>query len=245
MIAGLLVLLSFVHSEHAKTSVTVNFKLNSTEGDPFLVEKDVEDLVYSRFDSLDGKAFSEIPLSQIEFLIESNPSVRNAEVFIETRGKLEIEIDLKKVIARIKPDTTDGFYIDENGGTMPWVSRHTPRVLTVSGHLAQYNRFVKDSLIDVDLSTHTKLVQDVFQLASFLESHPYWKAQIGQVYIEENGDAVLIPLMGDHEFIVGDLSNCEQKLEKVKVFHDQIAQKVGWEKYKIVNLKFDNQIICK
>lgn len=245
IIAGLLVLLSFVNSEHAKTGVTVNFMLNSTEGDPFLDKKDVEDLVYSRFDSLDGKLLSEIPLDQIESLIESNPSVKNAEVYVETRGRLEIEIELKKVIARIKPDTTDGFYVDEKGSTMPWVSRHTPRVLTVSGSLDKYNRYVKDTLIEVDLSTHSKLVEDVYKLAIYMEKNPYWKAQIGQVFIEENGDAVLIPLMGDHEFIIGDLTDCEKKLEKIKVFHDQIAQKVGWEKYKIVNLKFDNQIICK
>jgi|TARA_B110000261_G_C13088723_1_gene359017 cell division protein FtsQ len=246
VIAGLLVLLSFVRSAQETTLVqNVNIKINDFKGDPFMDKRDIENLVYTRLDTLKGKLIGDLHLSEIENLLESDPSVRNAEVYTTSKGNVHLNVDLKRVIVRLKPDTTNGFYIDEKGEVMDWVAKYTPRVLTVTGNLYNYNRFLKDSLADENLQTHTKLIRDVFALAQFVDKNTYWKAQIGQIYIEENGDAILIPLAGNQEFILGDLSDYEAKLEKIKIFHNEIAKKVGWDKYKVVNLKFSDQIVCK
>lgn len=242
----LLVLLAFVKSEQDKCLVKeVPIKVDTRIGDPFMDRHDVENLVYKRLDTIEGKAIGNVQLNEVENLLELEPSVKNAEVYKGMEGDVHIDVELKRVVARLKPDTTNGFYIDETGGLMSWVAKYTPRVLTVTGNLSKYNRFVKDSLIDENLMEHSKLIADVYALAQIVEKDSYWKAQIGQVYIEDNGDAVIIPLAGDQEFILGDLSDCEEKLNKMKIFHQEIAQKVGWEKYKVVNLKFENQIVCK
>lgn len=242
----LLVLLVFVKSEQDKALVkNVPIKVDTRIGDPFMDRHDVENLVYTRLDTLKGKVIGSVKLDEVENLLELEPSVKNAEVYKGMEGDVHIDVELKRVIARLKPDTTNGFYIDESGAIMPWVAKYTPRVLTVTGHLEKYNRFVKDTLIDEDITAHSKLIADVYALAKVVEGDKYWKAQIGQVYIEQSGDAVIIPLAGDQEFIIGDLKNCEEKLNRMKIFHQEIAQKVGWDKYKVVNLKFDNQIVCK
>tara|TARA_B110000211_G_scaffold234009_1_gene302031 strand:- start:1587 stop:2363 length:777 start_codon:yes stop_codon:yes gene_type:complete len=246
VIAGLLVLLSFVNREQNNTIVKkIEIKINSSEGDPFMDEADVENLVYTRLDTLEGKLIGDLKLGEIENLLEAEPSVKNAEVYTSIKGDVHLNIELKRVIARFKPDTTNGFYVDEDGEIMSWVSKYTPRVLTVTGHLFKYNSFLKDSIVEGDLRTHSKLIKDVYALAKFVDKSSYWKAQIGQVYIAENGDAIIIPLAGNQEFILGDLSDYELKLNKIKIFHQNIAKKVGWDKYKIVNLKFNNQIVCK
>jgi cell division protein FtsQ len=246
VVAGLLVLLSFVKREQNNTIVKKpEIKINKLKGDPFMDESDVENLVYTRLDTLKGKLVGDLKLGEIESLLETEPSVKNAEVYTSIKGDVHLNIELKRVIARIKPDTTNGFYIDEDGEIMTWVSKYTPRVLTVTGHLYKYNRFLKDTLVKGDLRSHSKLIKDVFALAEFVDKSSYWRAQIGQVYIAKNGDAVIIPLAGNQEFILGDLSDYELKLNKIKIFHQNIAKRVGWDKYKIVNLKFDNQIVCK
>jgi len=246
VIAGLLVLLSFVNREQNNRIVEKpEIKINKLQGDPFMDEADVENLVYTRLDTLEGKLIGDLKLGEIENLLETDPSVKNAEVYSSIKGDVHLNIDLKRVIVRFKPDTTNGFYLDDQGGIMNWVSKYTPRVLTVTGYLYKYNRFLKDSLVDSDLRTHSKLIKDLYAFAKFVDKSAYWKAQIGQVYIARNGDAVIIPLVGNQEFILGDLSDYELKLNKIKIFHQKIAKKVGWGKYKIVNLKFNNQIVCK
>lgn len=246
LIVGLLVLLSFVKKEQEDTLVKkVSIEINALKGDPFMDPKDVENLVYTRLDTLEGKLVGDLKLSEIENLLESDPAVKNAEVYVNIQGDVHLNVELKRVIARLKPDTANGFYIDEDGELMSWVSKYTPRVLTVTGHLGKYNRFLKDSLASEDLGKHTKLIHDVYELAKFVSEDSYWRAQVGQIYIAKNGDAILIPLAGDQEFILGDLGDYKLKLNKIKIFHNEIAKKVGWDKYKIVNLKFDNQIVCK
>ena len=246
VMVGLFVLLSFVNREQINRIVEKpELKINKLKGDPFMDESDVENLVYTRLDTLEGKLIGDLKLGEIENLLEDQPSVKNAEVYTSIKGDVHLNIDLKRVIARFKPDTTKGFYLDDHGGIMRWVSKYTPRVLTVTGHLHKYNRFLKDSLVTSDLRTHSKLINDVYAFAKFVDQSSYWKAQIGQVYINKSGDAVIIPLVGNQEFILGDLSDYELKLNKIKIFHKKIAMKVGWGKYKIVNLKFNNQIVCK
>ena len=248
MVIGLLILLSFVNREQNNRIVKslysfIGFHVEEIRKNT--IKQLGYDKVYTRLDTLEGKLIKELKLGEIESLLETDHSVKNAEVYTSIEGDVHLNIELKRVIVRFKPDTTNGFYLDDEGGIMNWVSKYTPRVLTVTGHLHKYNRFIKDRLVQRDLRTHSKLIKDIYAFASFINKSSYWTAQIGQVYINENGDAVIIPLVGNQEFILGDLSDYELKLNKIKIFHQKIAKKVGWNKYKIVNLKFDNQIVCK
>lgn len=219
-------------------------RMNSLKADNFMDEKDVENLVYSRLDTIVNKPIGTIQLSEIETVIESDPSVKNAEVYAEINGNVHFDVELKKVIARIKPDTSVGFYVDVAGEVMPWVAKYTPRVLTVSGDLGAYVWYDQDTN-HTDLTGHHKLLHDVFALASYVDTSAFWKAQIGQIHIRPNGDAVMLPLIGEHEIVLGDLKDFEVKFKKLMKFYSEVITKVGWGKYSEVNLKFEDQIVCK
>jgi cell division protein FtsQ len=243
---SLIVLVSFAKHEQEKTLVrNVIVSIDITQGDPFMDQNDIRDLVYSRQDTLMGKPLSSLHLEEVEKLLEEQTAVKSAEVYTGHNGDVHLEITLKKVIARIKPDSTSGFYVDDNGGTMEWTSKYSPRVLLVTGHLSQYNRFLKDTLVKKDVINHTKLINDVYAFAEYVRKDSFWRSQIGQVYINEKGDAVLVPLLGREEFIFGELTNYKKKLGKIKRYYDEIAPKMGWNKYQEVNVKFERQIVCK
>jgi cell division protein FtsQ len=243
---GFFILVSFAKSEQEKGVVQeVVVSIDVTKSDPFMDEEDIKSLVYARQDTLKGKPIKDLYLNDIEVLLEKESSVRNAEVYVQHNSDVHLDIQLKKVLARIKPDTTTGFYIDQQGGTMKWLTKYAPRVLTVTGHLHKYNRFLSDTLVEKELSTHSKLIKDVFQFAEFVNKDSFWKSQIGQVFINKKGDAVIIPLLGSEEFIFGELTNYEIKFNKIKRYYEEIAPKMGWDKYQEVNVKFEKQIVCK
>lgn len=220
-------------------------EINATKADPFLDKNDVLNIVQARHDTLLGKAIRDVHFNEIEALLKQEPGVKNAEAFAEHKGIVHLQIELKKVIARLKPDTAVGFYIDTEGKVMPWISKYTPRVLTVTGHLLRYKRFLKDSLVEQNLETHSKLVRDVYAFANFVNADEFWRALIGQVYINQDGDAVLIPLVGQQEIVFGELADLEKKFNKIRKYYTEIAPKMGWEKYREVNVKFEQQIVCK
>ena len=246
LIVSLFFLVLFTKNEQEKKAVkNVNVSIDATKGDPFMDDGDVINLVYSRYDTLLGKPLSTLYLSEIEDLLRSQSSVKNAEVYAEHNGNLNLEVELRKVIVRIKPDSLAGFYIDNEGKVMSWLTSYSPRVLTLTGYLMHYNRYFKDTVIEQDLSSHSKLVKDVYVFAKYVNNNSFWKAQIGQVYIDINGNAILIPVIGNEEFVFGELTDYENKFDKIKTYYEEIAPKLGWNKYKEVNVKFDRQIVCK
>ena len=245
-LVGFFFLVSFAKSEQEKILVqNVFVSIDVIKSDPFMDKEDIKNLVYSRQDTLEGKPIRNLHLNEIETLLERESSVKSAEVYVEHNGDVHLDVKLKKVIARIKPDSTSGFYIDEDGSTMEWLTKYSPRVLTVTGHLSNYTRFLKDSLVGKDLLNHSKLIKDVYEFADFVNKDSFWKSQIGQVYINKSGDAILIPLIGREEFVFGELTNYENKLSKIKRYYNEIAPKMGWNKYQEVNVKFEKQIVCK
>ncbi len=246
LLVAFFVLILFTNNEQGKKLVkSVDVAIDATKGDPFLDDGDVMNLVYSRHDTLLSRPINALHLSDVEGLLKNQSSVKNAEVYFEHNGKLKLEVEFRKVIARIKPDSLSGFYIDDEGKTMPWLTKYSPRVLTVTGYLTQYNRYLKDTMIEQNLSTHSKLVKDVFAFAKYVNSSSFWKAQIGQVYVDKNGDAILVPLIGNEEFVFGELTDYTNKFDKIRRYYEEIAPKLGWNKYKEVNVKFDRQIVCK
>src|SRR5262249_21126139 len=92
-------------------------------------------------------------------------------------------------------------------------------------------------------SVQTQLVKDLYQLTKYISADEFWNSQIEQIYVEENGDMVLIPRVGNHKIIFGDISDMEEKLNNLMVFYTKAFPRVGWETYSVLNVKFKGQIV--
>jgi cell division protein FtsQ len=73
---------------------------------------------------------------------------------------------------------------------------------------------------------------------SFLESF------IDQIYVNEKKELELVPKIGTHEIIFGTAENAAEKLENLKTFYQKVMNKLDWNTYKTINLKYTNQVIC-
>ena len=62
--------------------------------------------------------------------------------------------------------------------------------------------------------------------------------------MRSNGDVVMIPKVGDLRNVVGKVDDWEGRLEKLMSFLKDGITKKGWNRYKEINLKFDNQVVC-
>ena len=54
----------------------------------------------------------------------------------------------------------------------------------------------------------------------------------------------IVPRVGDQIVYLGTLDNFQKKLRNLRIFYDKAMGTVGWNKYKRINLEYDNQIIC-
>jgi cell division protein FtsQ len=82
-------------------------------------------------------------------------------------------------------------------------------------------------------------------MASYVDKDPFLKAFIEQIFVRADNDLVLIPKVGSAKIIFGDTENMEGKFEKLLVFCKEGLNRIGWNKYRSIDLRFEGQIICK
>jgi len=77
-----------------------------------------------------------------------------------------------------------------------------------------------------------------------LNRYPFLKSLISEIYLNSNREFDLIPIIGSQVIKLGDTTNIDHKLENLVIFYKRSLVYEGWDKYKTLNLKFRNQIIC-
>jgi cell division protein FtsQ len=215
----------------------IEININREDENYFINKQDVLKILFSPGDSLIGTPIHRIPVSLLERLLKLNKYVDDADVFIDIKGKLQVNIVQRKPMLRIMNEVQQSYYIDEKGGKMPLSSLYSANVLIANGSITEQYNGINDSI-------STALIRSLFYLSNVIRADKFWNAQIEQIYIEPNQDIVLIPRLGDHKIIFGDTSNANEKFENLLVFYQKALPKVGWQTYHTINVKFKGQLVC-
>ncbi len=117
------------------------------------------------------------------------------------------------------------FYIDLDGELMPAQLGSAIRLPLVTGYVRE------------------KHILPLHDFARYLEDEDFWSDEITQIYVRENGDIELIPRIGEHSILVGNFENIDEKLDHVRTFYKKVLQRKGWNAYRVINAKFDGQIV--
>ena len=93
------------------------------------------------------------------------------------------------------------------------------------------------------LESHQNLYR-AFHIVQQVMADSFLTAQVSQLYINSDNEIELSPAFGHHVIIFGDTLQTAEKLEKLKAFYIQGIPRAGWDTYRIINLKYKDQIIC-
>jgi cell division protein FtsQ len=88
-------------------------------------------------------------------------------------------------------------------------------------------------------------LKDLFNLTKTLLADEFLKAFIQQIHLNNAGDFILVPLIGDQKIVLGSARKLEDKLNRLKIFYQQGMPYEGWTKYETINLKYGGQVVCK
>jgi cell division protein FtsQ len=175
-----------------------------------------EGLVYENQEVFDIKS--------IESVIMSQPQIKEAEVFLNLNGLVDVIVEEKKPILRVF-ESSDSYYLDEDCQIMPLSDLYTSRNLIASGDLNSFN------------------TEDICKLSKYIESDKFLKSLISQIYFEKN-NIILVTRIQNHEINIGDLDFIELKFDNLLCFYNNVIDFKGWNYYKSINLKYTDQIIC-
>jgi cell division protein FtsQ len=243
-----LVMLGFVHHEQqALVCKGISIRIDNEFDHEFIDVEDIRKLIVNSGDSIIGQPVASIDVGHLEKLIGNHPSVAKADVYKTIDGEIQVEVRQRNPILRVFPVNGDGFYIDEEGSFMPLSNKYSAKVLVANGHIVAGNAIYSTSIPEIikndSLSSKT-ILDDLFLLAKYINEDEFRKAQIQQVYVDITREIELIPRVGNHRIIIGDVSDIEEKFNRLWIFYTKGLSKTGWNEYETINLKYKNQIVC-
>ena len=224
LLSLMVVVLSFTNQMQNKQMVFLNQINIEVSEDKFMTEQIALKYIKQQDFNFDSVALSNFYLNELEIAFLEHPAIKNAEVYSNQKGVININLQQRKAVVRIKTDNTD-YYLDEQGMKMPLSSEYTPRVLVVTG--------------DVNESKHTS----VFSFIEIINKDIFWKSQITQVHFSNN-EVIIIPRVGSQKIHFGTLTDVNKKLGNLYQFYKQAMPVKGWQTYSEISLAYNNQIIC-
>ena len=247
MVALFIVSAGMVQSrQRAVTCRSVNINIDESEGNFFVEQSDILNLIHDKWGTLLGKPMEAINMNMLETLVDNNPWIFRAEVFSTIDGELNIDVRQREPVLRVINKENQSYYIDVNGLFMPLSDKHASYVPVASGNIP--DRYVSGSVKQekeaADTTYNKSLLEQLYDLAVFIRNDELWQAQIVQLYVNDEGDIEMIPRVGNHRIILGDTQHMEEKFSKLQEFYRKGLGATGWNNYNTINLKFSGQVVC-
>jgi cell division protein FtsQ len=232
-------LIAFSEKKQGTVSVKdIVIKIENIEGNQFIDESDIIDLMQLDEENLKGASLDKLNLKQIETRIKMNRFVKDAELYSDLKGNLVVKATLRRPVARlVRNDGPDG-YIAEDGTVMPVSDKFTTRVVLISG---SYIR----GLLQLENLNKTEETKKLMTMLDMIREDDFWRAQIAQLDIDSKGHINIMPQIGGQLIEFGVADNLETKFKKMKIFYKEILPQRGWNTYKRVNLEYEGQIIAE
>jgi len=248
LIIAFLVSAGMVRSRQKEVTCTsVDISIDETEGNYFVEQNDIMNMIRDKWGSLIGKPVVGINMNLLETLIGNNPYILRAEVFSTIDGGIKIDVRQREPVLRIINRENQSFYIDKDGMYMPLSDKHTAYVPVASGNIPdQYvsGSVKKNANQNIDSTLNKSLTEQLYELATFIRTDELWKSQIVQVYVNNDGDIELIPRVGNQRIILGDTEHMQEKFDKLLLFYRKGLSGAGWNAYNTINLKYTDQVVC-
>lgn len=223
--------------QKAKTCKKVSVKIDNEYNNYFISDLEVRNLMTrDGARKIEGTDAEGIDLKNLEMRIKAHKFVKQAQVYRDLEGNINVTVKQNRPIARLLHANTDA-YIDQEGNILPLSDRFTARVLPITKSVLA-PAFTKEFFQDSAGRAFLDLIE-------FIQQDEFWKAQIAQMHIDARGKVVFLPQIGDQNIEFGKPEEIPAKFRKLLIFYQKVLPVVGWDRYKRVNVEFNNQIICE
>jgi len=234
--AGSIVLLvAAISKKHNESIAGLEIQIKGVQNNYFIDKKDVINIL-KKVDGndLDKIKLGSVNLTAIENELQKDKWIKNAEAFFDNNNVLQIKIAEREPVARIFTSSGASFYIDSSLARLPLSNKFSARLPVFTG-------FPSDA--KVLKKSDSSLLDGIKTVSEYINSHPFWMAQIDQVNITSEGGFELTPKLGSQLIRFGNADNCGEKFNKLLAFYEQVQTRIGWNKYSVIDVRFKNQVV--
>lgn len=221
---------------HKKQLTITGIKVNieRVKGHVFVDENDIALLLTNNGASA-GNTVADLPLHALEQLLEKQPWIYSAQLFIDNNQTLVASIEEREPLARIFTLQGTSFYIDSSGMQLPLSHDYSARVPMFTGFTSNKKKLSKpDSL----------LLEAVKKIATVIAADSFWMAQVSQVNITSRNTFEIVPVLGNQLIKLGNADSLQSKFDRLTAFYKQVWAKNAFEKYETISVEYSRQIVA-
>lgn len=201
---------------------------------PQLVSRQtVIDTVLRRIPNLLQLSVNSVDAGRVASAARRVPYLTQVSASVSVGGKVVVRARQRRPIARLYYGGRE-LYIDRDGALFPPSSLGFCDVLVAGGEFSE--RLRPDSL--------NSKTEAIWKLACFLDEEKDYLSLIDQIYIERDGDMMMVPKVGDHVIELGEVDDLENKFSNLLTFYRKGMPRAGWNTYSKISLKFKGQVVC-
>nr|WP_185882118.1 cell division protein FtsQ [Blattabacterium cuenoti] len=172
------------------------------------------------------KKIGQLCILTMEQKLNNYPFIKKSEVFLSVDGTLNIKILQKEPILRIKNGNQE-YYLTKEAENLELSSIYSSKVLLAKGSFSMEE---KKHLVD---------------LVKTINSDELLKNQIISIKKTVPNLFILIPKIGNHHIILGNIKDFKSKLNKLKAFYKQYINKIDMNQYQSIDLQYKDQVVAK
>lgn len=234
-------LIAFTEIQQGQKHVqAVVIHLDEIDGHRFLTNRDVRGyLTNEGADPVIGKPYDEVDFRQLEQRLLQHGLVKKCQVSRDLMGNLLVTIEQPRPVARLMASGEEiramsGQYVSEEGRFFPLSMNYAARVPILTGAYFRQNR-----------SLSNEKNQPLLTLLTYIQQDPFWRAQITELSVDEQGSVTMWPQIGSHQIEFGLPTDLDAKFKKLKLVYTDVLPAKGWDRYKRVSVQYRNQIVCE
>ena len=229
---AILVIVANVNRSHSQVrGIDVSIRYGRT---PKLVtEKTVSDNIMAVMPHLTSQLVGDVDRVAVAEAASHVPYLCDISITVSVSGKVVVRAAQRRPIARLFYGARE-LYFDSEGSMMPVSRTGDCNVLVAGGDFKEPLRL--DSLNSQTLA--------LVKVANFLDGEKKYRNLIDQIYIERDGDIMMVPKLGDHLIELGTAEDLDTKFSNLLAFYRHGMPRAGWNTYSKLSLKYRGQVVC-
>lgn len=249
LVSGAGVLVGFVEVEqYDRVCKRIDVSVEYGNADVLVSKADIDSIIRKTAGMIKGKPLGYINTGAIESAIRRQPYTAKVSVYENNAGVLFVEVKQREPMLRVINKNYESFYLDGSGSLLPVNVNFSARVLVANGFIDDSYLKTPNYRVNImalaDSIFIDSMMTNLYKLAMYITHDKFFKAQIDQIYVNQQREFELIPRVGNHVIVLGDAHDLDDKFRKLYAFYKFGLNKIGWNRYNIINIKFKNQVIC-
>ena len=221
----------------------IEIKMKATDYPSLTSSAAIKTNILETMPALIGQSVKNIELDELEQFVSLNSRLGEVKAFLNMNGIISIKVKPRQAVLRIFDKKGQNLYLGNDQVLMNSTVDHTQRILVANGHIPHLSKEEKYDVLNGDLDLPS-IYSNLYSLAKLIHQDEFLDALIDQIYVTKNQEFDLTPKVGVKTIHFGKAENIEEKLENLRIFYINGQDKIDWQKYRSINIKFRNQIVC-